>query len=103
VDVRSTRSVMDRLEDEIAATHDACPDLLGARGWPPDHGGAADSGVVSAEHAEHLQADEVSWPELAHGRADVRKLAALATGEGEPLGVVRGARGERRGTLRRQI
>src|SRR6185295_19350419 len=89
VDLRAARAATNRPEDEVAAIHDACPDLLGARGWLADHGGAADSGVVSAEHAEHLQADEVSWPELAHGRADVGKLAALATAEDEPLEVVR--------------
>src|SRR6185436_16134524 len=78
VDVRPARSVPDRLEDDVAAADDVRPDLLGARGRLADHGRAADTGVVAAQHAEHLEPDEIAPPQLARRRADIRELAALA-------------------------
>ena len=47
-------------------------------GGGADRGGAADAGVIAADHREDLDAADVAALEHALGRADIGKHAALA-------------------------
>ena len=77
IDASRARAVVDSIEDDVPTSDEIVPNPLYFRRNFLDHCRPTDSSMISLEHAENLQSDEIAAVECSLRRTDVRVLTSL--------------------------
>ena len=101
VDAAAADARLERAQQHVLARREVRPDALRVRWRLPDGCGPANSGMITVDHRENLDAADVAPLKLARCRTHIGKDAALAGRDDHQLEIFRTVRidasGERRG------